>query len=676
MTARGWWCLFSAMLVLVCGILRPQPVLTLVGLTMLLWLGWEWLFFAIRVRTLLKKLRVERQVCDERGPVTTLWAGRGFTVRAALTMQGVGRLPYVAVTDPVPFAAVHEQGATSANGELRAGEPLRIEYRIHCPLTGLARFEGLRVEVADLHGFFAHATFVRAPVVLRILPGALLGKMGGAMTKRHNELPPPGVHRLRLPGSGSELLDLRDYIPGDPPRTIAWKLSARRDRLITKEFESEVPVRCTLFLDVSSSVRVPSPVDERPRRGKGALGAVPQPPPPGTWKPLDQLVEVTAGVVRASIASRDLAGLCLFDEQQVKLVRPERTQRHANRLMQLLGEAAALGPVAARADPEALTPIAYALAQEVYPDLLRSEVNHLPAWWNWLFAFPGYTRHRRRRLARLHYRKGAILLWGTTLIPLAVLIVNVAALFVGWLPDWSRTVLGLLLVVGAPLLALGAWVLFLFSMLVSWRPRRQARLRKRLSAILAARYGPLPGGLEALLEDDDLYSLYLQQFLAEHQVPCAVPLYDPEGRYLFNRPEKLRVLARAMLGAAAHARDNELFVIVADLLELDGHLAPLLQAVRVALGRHHQVVVLCAWPRGVPLPGQTSRGDSPGAPGRRASLQGMVRELSRARLHAAYERIREAFAGVGVPVACAGSDEAVPLIVQRLQRLRTVGGRR
>ena len=32
------------------------------------------------------------------------------------------------------------------------------------------------------------------------------------------------------------------------------------------------------------------------------------------------------------------------------------------------------------------------------------------------------------------------------------------------------------------------------------------------------------------------------------------------------------------------------------------HLEPLLQAVRVALGRHHQVVVVCAWPRGVPLP--------------------------------------------------------------------------
>ena len=679
MTARGWWCLFCAVVVLLAGILfragspahsgYPTPVL--VGLTLLLWLGWEWLFFSIRVRALLRRLRVERQVCDERGPVTTLWAGRDFTVRVALRLRGPGRLPYVVVADPVPFAVVHEEGATSADGELRPDEPIQIDYRIHCPLTGLARFEGVRVELADLHGFFAHVTFVRAPVVLRILPKSLIGKVGGGTTKRHNELPPPGVHRLRQPGSGSELLELRDYIPGDPPRTIAWKISAKRDRLITKEFESEVPVRCTIFLDTSSSVRIPSPVDERLGGKRRSRAEGPDAKPPATtWKPLDQLVEVAAGVIRSSLANRDLAGLCLFDEKAVRLVRPERTQQHASRLMQLLGEAAGLAPVAARADPEQLTPIAAALAQEVYPDLLRPEVNHVPMWWSWLIATPRYTRHGRGRLDALYRRKGTILKGALFLVPL-LLSLNIASLAVDWLPDWSRAVLVLLLGLSFPA-ASAAWMLFGFGVLVSGRQRRLARLRKRLAALFALRHGPIPGGLEALLEDDDLYSLHLQQFLAEHQVPCAVPLYDPQGRYLFNRPEKLAVLGQALTRAAGQGRDNELFVILADLLELEGHLEPLLQSVRVALARHHQVVVVCAWPRGVPLPSE----ELPGRPPRRGTVHGLVLELAWDRLHTAFAAVRKAFAGMGVPVTCASSDEAVPLIVQRLQRLRSVGGRR
>ena len=101
--------------------------------------------------------------------------------------------------------------------------------------------------MSDLQGFFAHVTFLREVVFYPVLPAVVGSRGGGPLLKHHNELPPPGIHRLRQPGSATELLDLRDYIPGDPPRTIAWKVSARRDKLITKVYESEVPVRATIY---------------------------------------------------------------------------------------------------------------------------------------------------------------------------------------------------------------------------------------------------------------------------------------------------------------------------------------------------------------------------------------------------------------------------------------------
>src|SRR5262249_1814115 len=153
---------------------------------------------------------------------------------------------------------------------------------------GLARFEGLKLQTADLQGFFYRAAFVSAPMELLVLPRLADSEGRPATTKRFNLLPPPGVHRLRQAGTGSELLDLRDSLPGDPPRTIAWKVSARRDRLITKEFESEVPVRCTLFVDTSSSVLVPA------LEGKA----------------VHRLVDIAAGVIQAGSAIRDLTGLC------------------------------------------------------------------------------------------------------------------------------------------------------------------------------------------------------------------------------------------------------------------------------------------------------------------------------------------------------------------------------
>jgi uncharacterized protein (DUF58 family) len=664
MTGRGWWCLLCVLLTLFVGVLRGVPALTLAGLALLLWFGWEWLRFAVRVRTLRQALRVERQVYDERGPVTTLWAGRTFTVRVRLHLLG-GRLPHATVTDPVPFGVVFAgRGSATADGELRGRAPLGLDYDVFCPLAGAARFEGLRVETSDLQGFFARVLFVRDPVVLPVLPAVLVGKGGGPTLKRHNELPPPGIHRLRQPGSGAELLDLRDYLPGDPPRTIAWKVSARRDRLITKEFESEAPVRCTLFLDVSSSVRVPSPFAGDPDEVK--------PVGPAYFKPLDRLIDLAAGVVRAGHSVRDLTGLCLFDEHGSRTVRPERTANHQGRLLRLLAEAACLAPSSARADPVALLEVGYALAAEIYPDLLRPEVNAMPTWLTWLTAVPRHTRHRRGLRDALYRHKGSLFWWCTSLGPLALLALNAVALLLGWVPDWARGVLAGLLVFGTPLLVTAGWVLLVLGVVVSGPQRRQARWRKRLAALFALRYGLGPGGVEALVQDDDAFSLYLQQFLADHQVPCPTPLYDEQGRYLFANPEKVGVLAGALVAAAARGRDNELYVLMADLLELDDHLEPLLQALRVVRGRHHQVLVVCPWPGGVPLPRDT---EAPGK-GRPAGLRGLLTDVGVRQAHAAYARTRRALARLGVPVVCAASDESAGLIQQRLEQVRGLGGRR
>src|SRR5260370_6219279 len=113
------------------------------------------------------------------------------------------------------------------------------------------------------------------------------------------------------------------------------------------------------------------------------------------------------------------------------------------------------------------------------------------------------------------------------------------------------------------------------------------RWRKRMAAILSIQYGLTPGGLALLLEDDERFSLDLQRFLADHNVPYSLPLYDDSGRYLFAAPEKVEVLARGLLRAIGRGRGNELVVILADLLELYHELESLLLARRVALSRQH-----------------------------------------------------------------------------------------
>ncbi|MBY0232970.1 MAG: hypothetical protein K2W96_27110, partial [Gemmataceae bacterium] len=359
---------------------------------------------------------------------------------------------------------------------------------------------------------------------------------------------------------------------------------------------------------------------------------------------------------------------CVLDDHGTRLVRPGRGGAHLGRVNTWLGEAGAGGPEAARANPDEMLPVAHALCREVYPDLLRPEVNAVPAWLEWLVGHPGHSRHWRGFFDWLHRSKRSLLLLLTLLLPLAATTgILLSALFD--LPAWVGWMVLAGSLVAVPLGALAGWGLFTFSAVFSWRQRRMFRARKQTAAVLSVLHKLLPGGLQQLLEDDDLLSLHLQRFLNEHQVPVAPPLYGPDGRYLFASPEKAERLGKAILSATARGQDNELFVILADLLDLDEGLKPVLHAAKVARARHHQVVVVCPWPRGLALPGEETRP-------RRETVGHLLTGLLHDRMRASFADLRREFARLGVPVVCAASDEPVPLVLGKMERLRRAGGRR
>lgn len=526
LTTRGFWFFGITAALLSAGLLVPAPQLALVCATLLLWFLGQWFLFQLRLRLSLKHISIDRAIRTGRGDVESVWANQKIEVAVTLSGAGLLALPYLAATDRMPALGRLRDGATCVDGSLGPDSLMIIAYTIECPAAGWLRFEGVKLQFADLQGFFTHSTFLHDLREYRVLPTIANKAPHAAFVKKQNVLPLVGTHRHARPGGSSELLDLRDYLPGDPPKLIAWKLSARRDRLITKELESEVPIRCTLFLDTSNSVRV-GPVGETA---------------------LCRLIEVAAGVAQANATERDLTGLCLFDETGVRdYVKPGRGSRHLLQMIGMMTDVAGLIPSAPHATVRELVPVAYGLAQDLYPDWLLRDVNYFPIWLPFWSPQPGYTIPPGA--PRDGYR---------------------------WSPAYHH----------------------------------EYRWRKELSAILSVRYDLGPGGLALLLEDDQRCVECLQRFLAEHQVAYPFPLYDRRGQYLFEAPAKPSVLAEALLKAITRGKDNELFVLCVDVLENTDALQPLERAVCVAKAKHHQVMVVCPWPAGVDRPGTKPRYDS------------------------------------------------------------------
>ncbi len=666
LTSRGWWLLLVILTLLAIGIvliLEPsgaaapeRQTLLLLGLVLALWFAWEWARFTVQVRLAVRNLDLTRELRDDHGPVTTLWAEQTFTVRSRARLGGSLSIDHALLSDHPPAGAGPVEGELRYSGAIAAGAEVGWEYRVHCPAPGALRFEGTRVQLADVQGFFYFETFLRRPVILAVLPKLVDADARQRATKRFNLLPPPGIHRLRRPGSGSELLDLRDYRPGDPPKRIAWKASARRDKLITRELESEVPIRCTLFVDASDAVRLGPP-------GENALAG---------------LTDIAATVAQAAAGNRDLVGLAICDRHAADYVAPARSPSHTIGLLRRLARAANLAPATEAAEVGPLLDRAYALATDIYPDLLRPAINRFPAWLPYFSPQPAWTM-RRATLREV---------WLRTMLTLAMAFLAagiVVAVSGGGAAAGQVAAVTLLIGLLIGVAGYALWVPWgLFT-----RGRRRYAWRKKLAAILAVVYRRPPGALGLLLDDDAACSRELQRFLADHQVPYDVPLYDARGRYLFARPAKVEVLAKALLRAVSRGHDNELYVVLADLLELQDHLGPLLKAVRVARSRHHTVLVVCPWPVGLPPIADSRRqaaGDKAEVPlllpdayrllptGPFGSAADIVRRMAHARAARAWRAVRRSFGRLRVPVLNATTGDPARLILLRLEQLRSVQG--
>ena len=64
-----------------------------------------------------------------------------------------------------------------------------------------------------------------------------------------------GAHKSPLSGFAVEFAGHREYVPGDDPKHIDWRVYFNRDKYFVKQYELETNFVCHLLLDISASMR-------------------------------------------------------------------------------------------------------------------------------------------------------------------------------------------------------------------------------------------------------------------------------------------------------------------------------------------------------------------------------------------------------------------------------------
>lgn len=121
-----------------------------------------------------------------------------------------------------------------------------------------------------------------------------------------------GLHRSRHFGNSVEFRQHREYVAGDDPRYVDWKVWARQDRLYVKQFEEETNLRLNLLIDVSASMRYGSRAMSKHEYG----------------------CTVAASLAYLALRRQDAVGCMAFDDA-VRMTVPFRSKRnHLDSLLQ------------------------------------------------------------------------------------------------------------------------------------------------------------------------------------------------------------------------------------------------------------------------------------------------------------------------------------------------------
>lgn len=114
-----------------------------------------------------------------------------------------------------------------------------------------------------------------------------------------------GLHRSPRKGFSVEFAEFRPYQPGDDLRYIDWKVVARSDRWMIKQFEEETNTRAALVLDVSRSMDWTGD--------------------PARLTKLRYAEQIVAAIALLLIRQRDAVGLIRYDDR-LRTVLPARAR--------------------------------------------------------------------------------------------------------------------------------------------------------------------------------------------------------------------------------------------------------------------------------------------------------------------------------------------------------------
>ncbi len=232
--------------------------------------------------------------------------------RVSLTLENLSGEPIAGKLRDEPPPGF-PTGSREFSFDLEPGRSSDFHYDITPPERGLDYFRGTFMRLKCPLGLVEKEAKLQTEQPVRVYPN-ILALREFDLLRQKGKLRDIGIRKSRMRGMGTDFESLRDYGDGDDYRKIDWKASARRDKLIVRQYEVERNQPVVLCIDVG-------------RRMLSEINGISK---------LDYALDSLLMLMHAASVAGDLVGLIVYSERVVRYIPPKKGRHQTGIIIQAI----------------------------------------------------------------------------------------------------------------------------------------------------------------------------------------------------------------------------------------------------------------------------------------------------------------------------------------------------
>jgi uncharacterized protein (DUF58 family) len=215
------------------------------------------------------------------------------------------------VIDELPFQ--FQARDTQFGLQLTAGSNKILEYKVYPRKRGEYYFGAVNVFAKSPIGLLEKRYRFSQDMFVPVYP-SFIQMRKYELLAIYNRLTDSGIKKIRKLGNNAEFDRIKEYVAGDDYRTINWKATARKEKLMVNQYEDEKAQRVYSFIDMGRTMKMPF-------EGLSLL---------------DYAINSSLVISNIAMIKSDKAGIITFSNKVRSVLLADRKGGHLNKILQLL----------------------------------------------------------------------------------------------------------------------------------------------------------------------------------------------------------------------------------------------------------------------------------------------------------------------------------------------------